>query len=47
MLDIHPASQIQTSKHSKHVLELTKLRVNKSLVGARPMPVTEWAQQGR
>lgn len=33
MMHIHPASQIEASKHSKTVLELTKLRVNRNLVG--------------
>ncbi|KAF9643494.1 hypothetical protein BDM02DRAFT_1443294 [Thelephora ganbajun] len=32
MTHIHPASQIEVSKHSKTVLELTKLRVNRNLV---------------
>jgi len=34
MLHIHPASQVETSKHSRHVLELTRLRVNRKFVGA-------------
>lgn len=43
MTHIHPASQIETSKHSKTVLELTKLRVSRNLVGTR-LSVTKWAQ---
>ncbi|KAF9789568.1 hypothetical protein BJ322DRAFT_1042985 [Thelephora terrestris] len=31
-MHIHPASQIKASNHSKTVLELTKLRVNRNLV---------------
>lgn len=33
MTCIHPASQIEASKHPKAILELTKLRVNRNIVG--------------
>jgi hypothetical protein len=34
MTYIHPASQVEASKHAKAVLELTELRVSRNLVGA-------------
>jgi hypothetical protein len=42
MTHIHPASQIESSKHSKTVLELTELPVNQSLIGKR-LPAFRWS----
>ena len=39
MAPIHPASQVEASKHSQIVLELTRLRVDRNLVGSCSFPI--------